>query len=442
MRSRDLFLSKIFILIFLSCCTSGPPAKRTYLETAEKAALWLDAVKIQTNNGLAWPADPQDSTSIVTNLYSGSAGIVLFFLEAYRATENPLYLANAKAGADYLIATLPDTTYPSWAGLYTGVSGIGFVLTETYKITGEEKYRDAALRCVDMLHEKANRIGSGVEWDSVTDIISGSAGIGLFLLYAADELAHKNSLELAKKTGVRLMTYALPEKGGLKWPMSASFPRLMPNFSHGTAGVAYFLAALYEQTNDDTFLQVALKGADYLLASAETNSNDGLIFHHEPEGEDLFYLGWCHGPPGTARLYYKIYHLTSEEKWLAVIRKSAETIMSSGIPEKPTPGFWNNVGQCCGSAGVAEFFLALHQFTSEKKYLDFSKRLFADLLARSTIDGEGLKWVQAEHRVRPELLIAQTGYMQGAAGIGMLSLKLDNFEQGRRHLMTFPDSPF
>ena len=30
--------------------------------------------------------------------------------------------------------------------------------------------------------------------------------------------------------------------------------RLMPNFSHGTAGIAYFLARLYEETHDKAFL--------------------------------------------------------------------------------------------------------------------------------------------------------------------------------------------
>lgn len=33
---------------------------------------------------------------------------------------------------------------------------------------------------------------------------------------------------------------------GLSWPMSPDYPRLMPNFSHGTAGTAYFLSRLYE----------------------------------------------------------------------------------------------------------------------------------------------------------------------------------------------------
>jgi len=124
------------------------------------------------------------------------------------------------------------------------------------------------------------------------------------------------------------------------------------------------------------------------------------------------------------------------------VKKSARALLQSGIPEKQTPGFWNNVSQCCGSAGVAEFFLNLYRVTKERPYLDFAKQVTANLLTRATREGDGLKWIQAEHRVKPELLIAQTGYMQGAAGIGMLLLHLDAFEQGRAGGITFPDSPF
>ena len=113
-----------------------------------------------------------------------------------------------------------------------------------------------------------------------------------------------------------------------------------------------------------------------------------------------------------------------DEKWLNAIETAAHGIMESGIPEKQTPGFWNNVGQCCGSAGVAEFFLALYRITKKDEYLNFSRKMTSDLLSRATIDKNGMRWLQAEHRVRPDLLIAQTGYMQGAAGIGMFFLRL------------------
>src|SRR5437867_8834868 len=124
------------------------------------------------------------------------------------------------------------------------------------------------------------------------------------------------------------------------------------------------------------------------------------------------------------------------------VRRAARAVIASGIPERQTPGFWNNVSQCCGSAGVAEFFLSLYQVTHEKSYLDFSKRVAAQLMTKVTRDTAGMRWIQAEHRVKPELLVAQTGYMQGAAGIGMLLLHLDSFQRAKKASINFPDSPF
>ena len=226
------------------------------------------------------------------------------------------------------------------------------------------------------------------------------------------------------------------------WAMDPKFPRRMPNFSHGTAGISYFLAATYKATGDRKYLDAALGGAKYLQAIAKTEGDMCLIRHNEPDGMDLFYLGWCHGPVGTSRLWYQLAKTTGDKAWMEWVFKSARALQKSGIPESQTPGFWNNVSQCCGSAGVAQFFLDLYGATKEGAYLQFSKKMSADLLARGTRDAQGLRWVQAEHRVRPELLIAQTGYMQGAAGIGMWLLRLDAAEQNRQAFVKFPDSPW
>jgi hypothetical protein len=63
-------------------------------------------------------------------------------------------------------------------------------------------------------------------------------------------------------------------------------------------------------------------------------------------------------------------------------------------------------------------------------------------LRRGTRDDKGLRWIQAEHRVQPKLLVAQTGYMQGAAGIGMWLLRLDGAGKGRESFVRFPDTPW
>ena len=164
--------------------------------------------------------------------------------------------------------------------------------------------------------------------------------------------------------------------------------------------------------------------------------------HHTPGGEDLHYLSWCHGPAGTARLFYQLARVTEDDSWMEWVHRSARAIEQSGIPQERTEGFWNNVGQCCGSAGVGEFFLNLYHLEGEAKHLDFARRMSTDLLERATREGKGLKWIQAEHRVQPDLLQAQTGFMQGAAGIGFWFLKLYAAEEGKTPRIRFPDAPY
>ena len=72
----------------------------------------------------------------------------------------------------------------------------------------------------------------------------------------------------------------------------------------------------------------------------------------------------------------------------------------------------------------------------------FAKKMTHHLLKKAVSEGKGLKWIQAEHKVKPDLLVAQTGLMQGAAGIGLWLLKLDAFEKGEKEKIFFPDSPF
>jgi lantibiotic modifying enzyme len=415
------------------------PPPPNYRDVAIDAAKWIRNSRTETLFGYAWPSDPNDPKSINTSLYSGSPGVVLFLLELHAATGDPAYLDSARRGADELMTKVPSEQE---MGLYTGVAGLGFTLGETWRATKDEKYRKAALGTVRILTEKAGEVGKGVQWNNSTDIISGNSGIGLFLLYAADTLKDDKATWLAIRAADRLLELGVADKGGTKWAMDPTVPRMMPNFSHGTAGISYFLATLSKASGGRRFLEAAVSGARYLQAIAKTEGDICLVPHNQPDGLDLFYLGWCHGPAGTARLFYQLAQVTGDKSWMAWVQKAANGVLASGIPEQRTPGFWNNVSQCCGNAGVAQFMLDLHNATRDAKYLAFAERMTADLLARATRDNRGTRWVQAEHRVRPEQLIAQTGYMQGAAGVGMWLLRLDAQQRKRAPLVRFPDSPW
>jgi lantibiotic modifying enzyme len=430
----------IVLLGTFAAFTLRPAAsQRPNLDAAVDVAKWIQASTLMADGGVTWPADPSDPKSVNYALYSGSPGVVLFLLELHKATGQPNYLAQAREGAGALIARLP---LEKESGLYTGIAGIGFTLGEMFRATGDDRYREGVRTTIKLLTERAQPAGKGIQWSDVTDIIGGGAGTGLFLLYAADLLKIEEPKGLAAKAADRLLELGTPAEDGLQWAMDPKFPRKMPNFSHGTAGISYFLAGTYKATGDRKYLDGALAGARFLKAIAKTEGDVCLIRHNEPDGMDLFYLGWCHGPVGTSRLWYQLARVTNDKTWMDWVFKSARALQASGIPESRTPGFWNNVSQCCGSAGVAQFFLDLYGVTKDGAYLQFSKKMSADLLMRGTRDEQGLRWVQAEHRVRPELLIAQTGYMQGAAGIGMWLLRLDAAEQKRSAFVKFPDSPW
>jgi lantibiotic modifying enzyme len=250
--------------------------------------------------------------------------------------------------------------------------------------------------------------------------------------------------QLAIQAGERQLQLGRPEgKNGLKWMMNSENPREYPNFSHGTAGVAYFLASLYRSTHERSFLRAAIAGANYLLSIADSEGEYCFIYH-DTDNKQLYYLSWCHGPAGTARLFYRLYQVTQDMKWFNWVKRSAQTLIKSGAPERVVvPGEWNNISVCCGVTGQAQFFLSMYQLLRDRQYLNLANKATALLLSKATQDLEGMRWVQAETRVKPDELLAQTGYMQGASGVGMWLLHLHEFaKSSRKPVITLPDNPF
>src|SRR5829696_3241661 len=346
-----------------------------YLDAAIAAGKWIRAMAIDAPGGQTWPATPPDAKTAQRDLYSGSPGVVLFLLELHHATRDQAWLDLAMAGADHLAASLPDkASDDDSAGLYSGLAGIAFTLDETSRLSGRPVYRTSAEKALGAITAAVRPVGAGVEWSETTDIISGTAGIGLTLLWLTKAQKDAGAHQLAMRAGRRLLEREYRTGDASLWMMAPSFTRNMPNFSHGTAGVAYFLASLAEHTRDQTYVDAAVRGARYLQSVATpTDGNGQRIFHNDPDGRELFYLSWCHGPAGTARLFHRLGALTGDRAWSDYVPRLAQGIIGSGVPER-SPGFWNNVSQCCGNCGVSDFFTALHGLTGNGSYLAFARR--------------------------------------------------------------------
>src|SRR5581483_3151982 len=121
------------------------PAPSGYLDAAVKAAKWIHTARVETTRGLIWLEGPErpEGLESTPDLYTGSAGIVLFLLELARVTGEKAYKEDAGYGADALIAAVPEKLDPNDGdtGLYQGAAGIGFVLYQAFQLTGDEKYR-------------------------------------------------------------------------------------------------------------------------------------------------------------------------------------------------------------------------------------------------------------------------------------------------------------
>ena len=409
--------------------------ERPWLAAARQAERWIRRSRITSGSGVVWPADPAKPDSVSRELYNGVAGVVLFYLELHHITGDAVFLKEAELGARFLI----DEPADSPSGLYTGLAGSAFVLEQVARQGGHADFRKAAGRANTALVERSKGAGNGVEWNDTTDIIAGGAGIGLTLLWLEPTVGGAAARDLAIRAGRRLLELGQPAGGGLTWMMTPTFPRNMPNFSHGTAGVAYFLARLHAMTGDAAFLEGARAGARYLQAIAVPKSDGVVVRHHDGDGAELFYLSWCHGPAGTARLFHQL--ASVDQSFRPRVDQLARGIPAMGVPAR-SPGFWNNISQCCGNAGVIQFALDRAGAGQDRQALDYARRVTTDLMQRATADGDGLKWVQAEHRVQPANLVAQTGFMQGAAGVGTVLLHLDAAERNSGWAITFPDSPF
>ncbi|HJL60377.1 MAG TPA: lanthionine synthetase LanC family protein [Pseudomonadales bacterium] len=430
-----------------------------YTTQALKTERFLSENEVRTNDGIAFRRIPGGKPA--HTLYHGSAGVLMFYIELYVATGDQSYLTTAISAGNELLAFVNRKAaakdfVPS--AFYSGWPGYIYVLNELSKATDDDQYRQGALSALQRLTCQSSEIGGGIGWiepipfsditgikgeREVIDLSVGAAGAGVIYLYAFREGLIED-LELAVKTADRLLEVAEKTEDGLRWLMMVdmAFPFTAPNFAHGGAGVGYFLADLFIETNNQAYLDAAISAADYVKTRAVGQSDGFLVCHtEEQQPATTFYLGVCHGPAGTGRLMYLLHKITGNDEYLDWLEGNFKGLVNTGAPETRSDGLWQNLGQCCGDAGIGDYALYLYHATANETYLEYAKRT-AEHMVQSADPTSGLSWSQAEHRNRPEFLEVQTGYMQGAAGIGSFLLHLGSVIDNNPVKLIMPETPF
>ncbi|HEX4833227.1 MAG TPA: lanthionine synthetase LanC family protein [Trebonia sp.] len=159
---------------------------------------------------------------------------------------------------------------------------------------------------------------------------------------------------------------------------------------------------------------------------------------HRPGRIERYSYRWCHGPAGGAQAFRLLGQVAGDPAGAVLADRCWRTVTASGLPRR-RPGFWDNSGRCCGTAGILA--LACDRQAEQGDGLPFAAVLAADLAARAATDAAGARWSNHEHRATPPELAPRTGWAMGNAGIIRELLGHARLQAGRDpgHAIAWPD---
>jgi hypothetical protein len=298
--------------------------------------------------------------------------------------------------------------------LYFGRSGMALVLYTLRDELDDTASGAAADRAMTLVRSRFD----GERWGELFELMGGNGGTGLAALAVDDPefavLAVEPYLRTAEMT-----------PWGVTWPHRPGKDSRLHHMSHGTLGIAYALVRIGHATGRSDLVDLGLAGVADVVARDEGGPDGFLVPHstpqHLPDLIEPVSYGWCHGPTGDAQIFRLLRDTDGDPAWAALADRCWHTVTHSGLPRRPRPGFWDNNGRCCGTAGV----LALAgdriaERAEGQEVYGFARILvadLADLAARADRDTDGARWSNVEHRATPSELEPRTDWAQGSAGI-------------------------
>ncbi len=430
----------VLLWIFISC--SAPTGRDIETLRIHQASVrWLDSI--------SWVDRANDTIKTLT-YGNGQSGHLVFLLNSFLLTGDSAYLEKAKViGAklqEYLLQLNSVQVRPSDFTLYNSLAGSIFALVELSKVTGEVEFTEAAIKGLEQVIANQDSTGS---WGNGNDILFGDAGTGLLLLYAHENLGEDRFLNHAQSVGNLLLSRATESEVGLNWTRKQGDEYYLPNFSHGTAGIGYFLAKLFEASGDSIFLLGASKAYDFIEKESAADSIMLLPYGVPDLGwSNPYDIGWAHGPAGVARFCYVMYELTQEDRYKEGLKKCYAAIKLSGVPNHPNSIFgYDNfpVDYRFGMAGVADFLLDYQRIVDDHdpSVGALADSLCAALVKRASVENGQASWPFSPYEFMrtSDSIVSYSGYFYGSSGILVPLMKRETVKNGERFI-NYLDNPF
>jgi len=320
----------------------------------------------------------------------GVAGVGEFLL----ATRGMLDEAGHAALASLAGWAAKDTRTPAGRhhGLYFGIGG-----TAWFMLDAAEALDDDALRAAAGTLARALQPLPGL-----VDITHGAAGIGLTLLHFHQVTGDASFLEGAVRMADLILAQERPSEQGSVWPQPdpTGKPAVFYGFAHGSAGIGYFLLALWGATRDERFLDCARRVTESLVQVAVVE-NGMARWPHGPERPTLWTY-WCNGSSGVGTFLVRMYQATGDERCRELAEMAALAVHDFR--------WFSGTSHCHGLAGNGEFLLDLYQVLGDERWLAMAHEL-ADVLHahRIYVDGRSVFADDSWMMTSPDFGVGYTG---------------------------------
>jgi lantibiotic modifying enzyme len=223
----------------------GQTQREEYLARALEAAEWHLNTAVKDEAGWSWPV--ADEKKMPLGFGYGASGIALFLLMVGRVTGDERFLEAARQAFEFDFAHRFDTTrgwvwpanigdnivVPYWG---SGSAGIGGVALRLYRYLGDERYLDIANTIAEATFAK---------WTIHTGLLSGLTGIAEFMLDCHLHIGRPEYLERAYDIARTLLLYRIYRPQGVAYP-DRWLQRISNDVAAGSAGVGLFFHRLLQ----------------------------------------------------------------------------------------------------------------------------------------------------------------------------------------------------
>jgi serine/threonine protein kinase len=324
-------------------------ARQGLLDSAikdEVSGLWLSVESSDSRVG-------RGSFYLRRDAHKGVAGVVYLLGRLARFGHGTEAERDRVQQAVRWLLTSEDAQNAPLPGLYFGEAGVAVAIVEA--IAGHLIDRNAQ---IDAFLSTA--LSGELDWP---DITHGAAGQGVAAIYCADRLQDVSLLGLSHRCANYLIESQKPD-GSWEMPpgVDGMSGETLTGFAHGVGGIVYFLSEYAQRVGSVEASRSWEAGAAWLIDQAISGEDGQALEWHYSNAHRDRWKWWCHGSPGIALTFLRLYEHTKNGVYAEVAMKA--------LRAHPSDIRYPNLSECHGLSGLGEIYLEAGRVLGDRQWTE------------------------------------------------------------------------